>query len=150
MCTITIVSNSFWFIRLKLWEMWSLSHFSPMMLSLCVRCTFWVLMLVVTSVLAARMSGDDHLCPLVCIVQCWYIVSPTPSLSRSGFGNLYESVKQYRGLSLRLVLLAVNVVQDIYCKFSRYPWSLNVCTKFDNVFYLMKSFGNVFISWLWI
>ena len=33
----------------------------------------------------------------------------------------------------RLVLLTVNAVEDIYCKFSKYPWSPNVCTKFDNV-----------------
>lgn len=115
------------------------THFSQIMLSL--RCTFWVLLLVVTSVLAARMSGDDHLTP-------WSVLSGVDILSAQHhlcqdlaseiFMNLWNNTES---LSLRLVLLTINVVQDIYCKFSRYPWSLYVCTKFDNVFIWWKVSG---------
>ena len=69
------------------------------------------------------LSVQHHLCPDL----TWEI-----------FMNLWNNTKS---LSLRLVLLTINVVQDIYCKFSRYPWSLNVCTKFDNVFIWWKVSG---------
>ena len=69
------------------------------------------------------LSVQHHLCPDL----TWEI-----------FMNLWNNTKP---LSPRLVLLTINVVQDIYCKFSRYPWSLNVCTKFDNVFIWWKVSG---------
>ena len=62
-------------------------------------------------------APGDH-CPVLIYCQ------PAPSLSRSDSGDLHESEKQ---CPQSLVLLTVNV------KFSKYPWSPNVCTKFDNV-----------------
>ena len=51
-------------------------------------------------------------------------------------------------LSPRHVLLTINVAHSIYCSVSKYPWSPNVCTQFDNIS-SDKSFDEtVFISWL--
>ena len=95
----------------------------------CVSCVDVRMSVMTISAPWSALSGVDilsvqhHLCPDL----TWEI-----------FMNLWNNTKS---LSLRLVLLTINVVQDIYCKFSRYPWSLNVCTKFDNVFIWWKVSG---------
>ena len=90
-----------------------------------------------------RMSGDDHLSLVSPGLHCPVLIycQPNTISVKIWLRKSLWICETILSLILRLVLLTINVVQDIYCKFSRYPWSLNVCTKFDNVFIWWKVSG---------